>query len=100
MSVEFDRESPGSLTQGLLIGKLLIGGLGVLNTSKSLGRHLRRGPAGLRPEAGQSPLSHLIIMLLLSFHYYYYYLLYILYYICIYIVIIILLFLKFRYYVL
>ena len=30
MSVEFDRESPGkSLTQGLLIGKLLIGGLGV-----------------------------------------------------------------------
>ena len=30
MSVEFDRESPGSLTQGLLIGKLLIGGLGVI----------------------------------------------------------------------
>ena len=29
MSVEFDRESPGSLTQGLLIGKLLLGGLGV-----------------------------------------------------------------------
>ena len=29
MSVEFHRESPESLTQGLLIEKLLIGGLGV-----------------------------------------------------------------------
>ena len=29
MSVEFDRDLPESLTQGLLIGKLLIGGLGV-----------------------------------------------------------------------
>ena len=30
MSVEFDRGLPESLTQGLLIGKLLVGGLGVL----------------------------------------------------------------------
>ena len=29
MSVEFDRGLPESLTRGLLIGKLLIGGLGV-----------------------------------------------------------------------
>ena len=31
MSVEFDDGFPEDLTQGLLIGKLLIGGLGVVN---------------------------------------------------------------------
>ena len=31
LSVEFDRESPGKFDSGLLIGKHLIGGLGVCN---------------------------------------------------------------------
>ena len=52
MSVEFYRESPGKLTQGLLIGKLLIGGLGVAHLS-----HARNGRLQIRWSTRQRHLQ-------------------------------------------
>ena len=48
MSVEFDRVSPGSLTQGLLIGTLLMGGLGVTH-DKQISKQPERFPRAVFP---------------------------------------------------